>query len=146
MAELKTIRHDDGRCEILRALDVDELDRCSFKDPCSFERSIIWLEDIEKLDKVYQAFVKCCTSRTGPLVLDGLGRIVGYSKLTTNAKPDPDTRCFVRRIFFVNSSGSPPKITNRFIVPSGEIDPRQVAPGSLEAYAESEKRSRFDEV
>jgi hypothetical protein len=145
MIETRTVTHEDGRSEVIRVLDLDELDAASFTDPVSYEKSIVWLEDISEVDRVHVALVRCCNSRTQPLELEGLGRLIGYSKLTSNAPLDPQTRLFTRRIFIIPDDDEGLKITNRYVVPAGTVDPKQILPSINAERVEKggKKRSRF---
>lgn len=125
MVRTRLIRHRDGRREILRVLSTDELADWKEQGPLTQERSIVWLDKhIERLPFVRVVEVRCAKSRRGRLLLKGPERVVGYSKLMADARRDPQTQRFTRRLFYVKSTDgaetSPP--------PSA-VDPRTVLPG-----------------
>jgi hypothetical protein len=91
-----------------------------------YERSIVWLESIEKLPFVRVVEVRCAKSRRGPLHLKGPERVVGYSKLMADTPRDSNTACYTRRLFYLkaedNTLDSPPQHA---------LDPRTVLPGVI---------------
>src|SRR5687767_3284184 len=105
MIRTRTIRYRDGRREILRVLSTDDLADWKGNDgPLSYERSIVWLENIEQLPFVRVVEVRCAKSRRGRLVLEGPDRVIGYSKLMADAPRDPRTSRFTRRLFYLKAS------------------------------------------
>ena len=124
MVRSRTIRHRDGKQEVLRVLSVDDLEEWKGNGPLAYERSIVWLENIERLPFVRVVEVRCAKSRRGRLVVQGDARVVGYSKLMADAPRDPETSRFTRRLFYL-------KPTDHLDgpVPERAIDPRSVLPG-----------------
>jgi hypothetical protein len=120
----RTIQFRDGRCEIQRVLSTDELVEWKGGDPLAYERSILWLEDVNRLPFVRVVEVRCAKSRRGRLVLQGPERVVGYSKLMADTPRDARTLRFTRRLFYVKAGdqalAEPPEHA---------LDPRSVLPG-----------------
>ena len=125
----RTIKYTDGRQEVVQVLDDGRLSNWSEDDPLAFEASIMWLEDASQLPFVRSKLVRNCKSRRGKLNIGGGGRIVGYSKLTSDAPVDPVTQRYTRRVFYLRSADCESK---RPITPTsldGAVDPKTVAPG-----------------
>ena len=101
MVKVRTVRLRDGRYELVRLLSNDDLAGWSKADPLAYEKSIVWLEDIESLRYVRAVQVRCAKSRRGPLRLNSGERVVGYSKLLPNAPRDPQTDRYTRRLFYL---------------------------------------------
>ena len=120
----RTIRYRDGRRELFRVLSTTDLASWKREDPLSYERSIVWLEDVEKLPYVRVVEVRNATSRRGRLLLQGNARVVGYSKLMTDAPRDSKTKKFTRRLFYLKEEDG-----NETPRPGRVIDPRTVLPG-----------------
>ena len=66
----RRIQHRDGKTEIVRVLSTEDLIAWSDDDPLAYEKSIVWLEDIDHLGYVRVARVCCAKSRRGPLVVN----------------------------------------------------------------------------
>ena len=115
----------DGGREITRLISPDDLDETSRVDPLFFEKSLVWLEDLEPIRFVRLKTVRMAHSRRGPLYLGGDGRVVGYSKLTPDAPRDPETGGYVRRVFYLRSSD----LESDAQIPLGAVDPATVLPG-----------------
>lgn len=140
----KTIQHDDGRIEIERVIDEEVLAQWKEWNPLAYEASIVWLEDYTNLDYVRAIFVNYCTHRRNALTPEGKGRVVGYSRLTADARTNPETGFYTRRVFFLldgesgrTADGSPPK---------GTLDPKSIAPstfGTLFGVATSKPAPRL---
>lgn len=125
MVATRTIRHRDGRWEIVRVLSTSDLAHWNQNEPLSYEKSIVWLENIERLPYVRVAEVRCATSRRGALVLNGKHRVIGYSKLMDDAPRDPHTARFTRRLFYLKEGDGRSQT-----LPAGQaVDPRTVFPG-----------------
>lgn len=119
----------EGRQEIVRLLSLDALDKTSMDDPLTYERSIVWLEDISQLPYVRSKTVRGVRTRRGPLYLSGEGRVVGYSKLTPNAPYDPSTNGYVRRVFYLLPTDERPDDACGGRMSPSIVDPRTVFPG-----------------
>jgi hypothetical protein len=126
MMNTRVMKNRDGSQEIVRVLDDDSLGCWSPQRPLAFEKSVVWLRPLESLDFVRVALVRRARSRRGPLVADGAGVVVGYTKLTTDAPRDPKTGAFCRRLFYLRDEDSQLNM-NQF--PPDAIDPRTVLPG-----------------
>ena len=87
----RTIKYRDGSREVLRVLSTDELTDWKGGGPLAYERSIVWLENVERLRFVRVVEVRCAKSRRGRLILNGPERVVGYSKLMDDAPRDSRT-------------------------------------------------------
>jgi hypothetical protein len=125
MSRTRTIRHRDGKCEILRVLSTDDLlDWKGGGGSLGHERSIVWLQDIEQLPFVRVVEVKCAKSRRGRLILQGTDRVVGYSKLMADAPRDLHTGRFTRRLFYLKAND-----LAGTSVPPHSLDPRSILPG-----------------
>ena len=124
MVRTRLIRHRDGRREILRVLSSDELAEWKGLGPLAYERSIVWLDNIERLSFVRVVEVRCAKSRRGRLILKGPERVVGYSKLMADTPRDARTQRFTRRLFYVKSTDGPETSP-----PTSAVDPRTVLPG-----------------
>jgi hypothetical protein len=116
----------DGAQEIIRLLSPEEMEGWSNDDPLSYEKSIVWLYDISKLRYVRSRMVEAAVSRRGPIYLGEDARVVGYSKLTPNAPRHPETRGYVRRVFFLKPSDMD---EHRTSIPEAAVDPRTILPG-----------------
>ena len=95
-----------------------------------YEDSIVWLEDVDRLDYVREVDEFYAHNRARPVKWRGAGRLVGYAVL----KPDAPSRhpgSFVRRVFWVakHDRDSEPEGTYRTSAPCEAVDPRTVRPG-----------------
>ena len=126
MVKVRTIRFRDGRYEIVRLLAEYDSAGWTRVDPLAYEKSIVWLEDIGSLRYVRAVQVRCAKSRRGPLRLDGGERVIGYSKLLSNAPRDPRTDRYSRRLFYLKPSDIE---ADRGPIPNNAVDPRTVLPG-----------------
>ena len=117
-----------GGQELIRLLSLDVLDHWSVDDPLSFEKSIVWLEDIEPLAFVRSKIVRSTHSRRGPLHIEG-ARVVGYSKLTPDAPRDPQTRGYVRRVFYLRPGDEQLFDQGPERWPHSAVDPKLIVPG-----------------
>ncbi len=126
-------QREGGGCELIRLLSPRELDEWKKDDPLSYEKSIVWLEDVDALPFVRVRVVHTARSRRGPLHWPGDGRVVGYSKLTPDAPRDAESNAYVRRVFYLRSSD----VALSGQVPAGAVDPRSITPGCDGAVPES---------
>lgn len=122
----RRIRHQDGRTEIVRVLSTEDLIAWSDEDPLAYEKSIVWLEDIENLGYVRVVQVGCAKSRRGPLHLNSGERVIGYAKLMPDAPRDANTQRFSRRLFYLKDSDLT-GTTNT--IPATAVNPRSILPG-----------------
>lgn len=96
-------------------------------NPLQHESSIVWTEDISRLDFVRVAVIRNARSRRGRLMLDDPRvTVVGYSKLLESAPADPQSDLFTRRIFYLREEDSR---LNMNAFPMMAIDPKTVGPG-----------------
>ena len=126
----------DGTHEVIRLLSPDELESWSKDDPLSYEKSIVWLRDLADLPFVRVRTVRNALSRRGPIYLGAAAHVVGYSKLTPNAPRDPDTRGYVRRVFYLRDAD----LGASAETPANTIDPRSVLPGHEDGSPGDAKR------
>ena len=122
----RRIQHQDGRTEIVRVLSTEDLIAWRDDDPLAYEKSIVWLEDIEILSYVRVIRVCCAKSRRGPLVVNSGERVIGYAKLMPDAPRDAKTQRFARRLFYLKDSDRPIESVS---VPTTAVDPRTILPG-----------------
>jgi hypothetical protein len=126
MVKTRRVRYPDGRCEIVRVLSAEDLADWSDEDPLSYEKSVVWLEDVTSLPFVRVVEVRCARSRRGRLRLSSNERVVGYSKLMADAPRDPDTKRFTRRLFYLKDTDV---AYGEDAVPEHSVDPGTVLPG-----------------
>ena len=126
MVKTRTVRHPDGRCEIVRVLSADDLANWSNEDPLAYEKSVVWLEDVTALPFVRVVQVRCAKSRRGRLRLSSAERVVGYSKLMADAPRDPRTKRFTRRLFYLKDGDG---ASANDAPPEHAVDPGTVLPG-----------------
>ncbi len=100
MINTRTLKHPDGRTEVLRVLSPEELSERSLDDPLAFEKSIVWLEDVSQLPFVREMTVTDAKGRRGSFHIDGV-QVLGYSKLTPDSPTMPPKGTYSRRIFYV---------------------------------------------
>ena len=122
----RRIQHQNGSTEIVRVLSTEDLSAWSDKDPLAYEKSIVWLEDINDLGYVRVIRVCCAKSRRGPLIVSIGERVIGYAKLMPDAPRDTKTQRFARRLFYLKDSDRPHKSGS---VPAAAVDPRSILPG-----------------
>lgn len=122
----RVMQHKDGRREVVRVLTTEELVSWSAEHPLAYEKSIVWLENIERLRFVRVAQVRCARSRRGPLVVNTGQRVVGYSKLMPDAPRDQQTQRYSRRLFYLTA---PDCDHQNEALPHSAVDPRTVLPG-----------------
>lgn len=120
----RTVNFRDGRREIQRVLSTQELADWKGGSSLDYERSIVWLENIDRLPFVRVVEVRCAKSRRGPLVLKGPERVVGYSKLMADTPRDSKTARFTRRMFYLKAGDE-----SLIVPPDRALDPRSILPG-----------------
>jgi hypothetical protein len=121
----RAINHRNGCQEILRVLSTDELtDWKGGGGPLAYERSIVWLENIDRMPFVRVVEVTCAKSRRGRLLLNGPERVIGYSKLMADAPRDARTGRFTRRLFYLKDTDH-----SLTVPPERSVDPTSVMPG-----------------
>ncbi len=116
----------DGAVEVIRLFSPDDLGIYCKDDPLLYEKSIVWLEESDRLPFVRVKTVRAARSRRGPIYLGEGGRVIGYSKLTPNAPRCPETHGYIRRVFYLTNEdltrpGAP--------IPASAVDPRSLLPG-----------------
>jgi hypothetical protein len=134
-----TLRHRDGRLEIVRVLSTSELASWNKEEPLSYEKSIVWLVNVARLPFVRMFEVRCATSRRGRLSIQGRAKVVGYSKLMADAPRDPQTRRYTRRLFYLteeDQAGVPPRSSRVY-------DPKTVLPGVPGRIISLEEQARL---
>jgi len=117
---------DDGAREVIRLLSPADLNRYAKDDPLLFEKSIVWLEDVESLPFIRVKVVRTARSRRGPISFDHGGRVVGYAKLTPNARRSPQSKGYIRRVFYLESDDPTDADAP---VPDATYDPKTILPG-----------------
>jgi Family of unknown function (DUF6009) len=120
----RTINFRDGRREIQRVLSTQDLADWKGGESLAYERSIVWLENIDRLPFVRVVEVRCAKSRRGRLVLKGPERVIGYSKLMADTPRDSRTARFTRRLFYLKVDDESLEVP-----PDRTVDPRSVLPG-----------------
>ncbi|MCX3063664.1 DUF6009 family protein [Streptomyces beihaiensis] len=93
------------------------------------ERDLVWLENPAGFDYVRQALDKTKRRGTKPPYARA-GRMVGYALLDDEARPDPDSGLYRRRVFFLlpHDRDSLPGGLYRQGAPGEAVDPRTVEP------------------
>jgi len=127
MTQTQTIHHDDGRIEIVRVINKEVLTEWKEWNPLAYEASIVWLESVDDLDFVRAQFVNYCTHRRNALVPEGKGRVVGYSRLTPDARTNPNTGYYTRRVFFLRD-GEDGRVAEGESAPKGTVRPQSIRP------------------
>ena len=122
--QTRTIQFRDGRREIQRVLSNEELADWKGDGALSYERSIVWLENVDRLPFVRVVEVRCAKSRRGKLILKGPERVVGYSKLMADTPRDSRTARFTRRLFYLKANDA-----SLVTPPDRALDPKTVLPG-----------------
>ncbi len=117
---------DEGGLEVIRLISPGDLEGYDKDDPLLFEKSIVWLEDVEALPFVRVKVVRTARSRRGPISFGNGGRVVGYSKLTPNARRCPTTNGYIRRVFYLKADDSTDPDA---ALPASAYDPRTIFPG-----------------
>lgn len=128
MFKTRTVKRKNGGREIIRVIDEKLLGSWSESNPIAYEKSVVWLEPIDGLDFVRVAVIPTARSRRGPLMVQGAGMVLGYTKLSDDAPRNPVTNLYTRRVFYLKESDSNLNM-NQF--PRGAVDPRTILP-SLE--------------
>jgi len=120
----RTVPRPKGGVEIVRLLEPNGMRAWRQDDPLAHEKSIVWRQPIDSLEFVRVAIIKTARSRRGPLLAGGNSRVVGYSKLCTDAPFSLETKTYTRRLFYLvdgDRQEGPP--------PAGAVDPRTILPG-----------------
>lgn len=96
----------------------------------SSEQSIIWEEDIDRLDYVREIELPAAT-RQRPVPWRGEGRRVGYAVLRPDARNSGSPGTFNRRVFFLKDYDRDTEPAGIYEIgePAEAIDPRLVRPG-----------------
>lgn len=118
---------DDGAREVIRLFSPYDLERVDTDDPLMFEKSIVWLDDVESLPFVRVKVVRTACSRRGQITFDNGARVVGYAKLTPNARRCPTSNGYVRRVFYLQADDP---IDPDAAVPDHTYDPKTIFPGA----------------
>jgi hypothetical protein len=105
-------------------LSTEELTDGKETGALAHEKSIVWLENVDRLPFVRVVEVRCAKSRRGRLLLNGPERVVGYSKLMADTPRDSRTSRFTRRLFYLKADDEA-----LMCPPEHAIDPRSVLPG-----------------
>lgn len=115
-----------GAVEVIRLISPDDLEHFAKDDPLLYEKSIVWLEDVDFLPFVRVKMVQGVRSRRGPLSFGKGFRVLGYSKLTPDAPRCAATHGYQRRVFYLK----PDDTTDPDAVPpSTSYDPKTILPG-----------------
>jgi len=117
---------EDGAREVIRLLSPDDLEGFEKDDPLLFEKSIVWLEDTATLPYVRVKLVRTARSRRGPISFGDGGRVVGYAKLTPNAQRCPETKGYIRRVFYLKADDL---LGSEGSIPASAYDPKTLFPG-----------------
>jgi len=125
-----TIQHDDGSVEIVRVIDEDVLSEWIAWNPLAYEASIVWLDDVQALDFVRAQFIDYCTHRRNKLIPESKGRILGYSRLTVDARKNPNTGYFTRRVFYLWNDEDG-RVKRGEAPPIGTVAPRSLLPSKF---------------
>ncbi|MGP3991522.1 DUF6009 family protein [Streptomyces sp. 3N207] len=93
------------------------------------EENVVWLENPEHFDYVRQALDKTPRRRNKPRYARD-GRMVGFTELTKDAEPDPDSGLYRRRVFFLlpHDRDSNPTGLYQEGAPGEAVDPRTIQP------------------
>jgi hypothetical protein len=127
MTQTKRIKHEDGRIEIVRIINNEVLTEWKEWNPLAYEASIVWLKDVKDLTFVRAQFVNYCTHRRNELIPEGKGKVVGYSRLTTDARTNPKTGYYTRRVFFL-LDGENGRVAEGASPPKGAVCPNSIGP------------------
>ncbi|MDX2705667.1 DUF6009 family protein [Streptomyces sp. PA03-6a] len=102
------------------------------EDALTHEANIVWLEDPTKFDYVRQALDKT-SRRAGRPRYARDGRMVGYSTLSEDASPNPDSGLYERRVFFLlpHDRDQHPDGTYEHGSPGEAVDPRTLEAGKV---------------
>jgi hypothetical protein len=126
--ETREVNHSDGSLEIVRILNDDMLGHWTPNGPLAFEKSVVWLQPITELDFVRTAWVRNAQSRRGPLLVRGVGMVLGYAKLTADAPRDCNTKNYTRRLFYLTEDDLQLNLNQ---IPPGVYDPKSILPGIM---------------
>jgi hypothetical protein len=100
------------------------------EDEINHETSLVWLEDISRLDYVRQSLDRLPTRRSRPAYHRD-GRMVGYALLGPDAKPSRSSGTFRRRVFWLlpHDRDTEPEGLYATGAPAEAVDARSLAPG-----------------
>ncbi|MFO7904125.1 MAG: DUF6009 family protein [Planctomycetota bacterium] len=117
---------DKGAREVIRLLAPEDLEGFSYDDPLMFEKSIVWLEDVESFPFVRVKIVRAARSRRGPISFGNAARVVGYARLTRDAPRYPKTNGYIRRVFYLTANDL---ARSEAAIPDSAYDPKSIVPG-----------------
>lgn len=105
MLDLKTRFFDDGRIEIKRVFDRNNLGDWDHRNPLAYEQSIMWMQNIHTFPFIRSTMVGNARSRRGPLLSSGSRQLVlGYARLTTDAPRNGHLgQYYLRRVFYLTA-------------------------------------------
>ncbi|MFW6170504.1 MAG: DUF6009 family protein [Planctomycetota bacterium] len=117
---------DKGGREVIRLLAPEDLEGFSYDDPLMFEKSIVWLEDVESFPFVRVKMVRTARSRRGPISFSKGVRVVGYARVTRDAPRYPKTNGYIRRVFYLKADDL---AQPGAFIPDSAYDPKSIVPG-----------------
>lgn len=132
--ETRQIDHEDGRVEVRRVFDGDNMLFWESDNPLAYEKSIVWFGEALDMEYVRFALIRNARSRRGPLVIqDPSKRILGYAKLTADAPRDRSDEGYARRVFYLmNEAMEREHCSDGMIHPVSRcVDPKTVLPTVL---------------
>tara|TARA_Y100001960_G_scaffold89629_1_gene96302 strand:- start:189 stop:626 length:438 start_codon:yes stop_codon:yes gene_type:complete len=105
MLDLKTRFFDDGRIEIKRVFDRNNLGHWDHRNPLAYEQSIMWMKNIDTFPFIRSTMVGNAKSRRGPLLSSGSRQLVlGYARLTADAPRKGHLgQYYLRRVFYLTA-------------------------------------------
>ena len=144
--ETRSIEHTDGRLEVRRIFDDDNMGDWDAANPLAFEKSIVWFDDAVDREYVRFALIRNARSRRGELVIDdGKRHLVGYARLTPDAPFDRGDQGYARRVFYVlNDEAEQLARQDGMVHPIHRcVDPRTVLPTVIGKMPRCNKRLRL---
>ncbi|MFL2870964.1 MAG: DUF6009 family protein [Pirellulaceae bacterium] len=105
MLDLKTRFFDDGRIEIKRVFDSNNLGDWDHRNPLAYEQSIMWMQNIHNFPFIRSTMARNARSRRGPLLSSGSRQLViGYARLTADAPRNGHLgQYYLRRVFYLTA-------------------------------------------